>query len=227
VLPTVLALSLLLSLPQPNVEQTAQNAQDSATPTALPREIPLFPLPEVVLFPGVSRPLVIFEPRYREMVADALAGDRIIGMVLLRPGYEKDYEGRPPIYAIGCAGIIEDYQQVPDGRYLILLRGLTTFRVLGEDQGRAYRLARVDAISEALKDDERVPLGMLRDRVALLLYAVLPPGTEPPDPALDDAEFINVVAQGLDMPEASRQDLLEQDSLVERARALVERLEQR
>jgi Lon protease-like protein len=160
------------------------------------------------------------------MVADAIEGDRIIGMVLLRPGYESDYEGRPPIYAIGCAGIIEDYQQVPDGRYLILLRGLTTFRVLGEDQSRAYRLARVEAISEALKDDEQVPLGILRDRVALLLLAVLPRGAEQPDPALGDPEFINLVAQGLDMPEASRQDLLEQNSLVERARALVERLEQ-
>ena len=82
---------------------------------ALPTEIPLFPLPEVVLFPGVPRPLLIFEPRYREMVADALKGNKIIGMVLLRPGYEKDYEGRPPIYGIGCAGVIEDYGSCPTG----------------------------------------------------------------------------------------------------------------
>jgi len=60
--------------------------------------LPLFPLPNVVLFPGVFLPLHIFEPRYKEMVADALAGDRIIGMALLRPGWEADYEGRPPIY---------------------------------------------------------------------------------------------------------------------------------
>jgi Lon protease-like protein len=69
----------------------------------LPPAIPIFPLPNVVLFPNVFLPLHIFEPRYKEMVADALAGDRIIGMALLRPGWEGDYEGRPPIYPVGCA----------------------------------------------------------------------------------------------------------------------------
>ena len=72
----------------------------------LPSSIPLFPLPNVVLFPNVFLPLHIFEPRYRKMIADALEGDRIIGMVLLRPGYEAEYEGRPPIYQVGCAGVI-------------------------------------------------------------------------------------------------------------------------
>ena len=66
---------------------------------ALPPSIPIFPLPDVVLFPDVSLPLMIFEPRYRAMIADALKGDRIIGMVLLRPGFEADYAGRPPIFA--------------------------------------------------------------------------------------------------------------------------------
>jgi len=110
---------------------------------ALPAEIPLFPLPETSLFPDVSRPFLIFEPRYREMIADVLKGDRIIGMVQLRPGFEKDYEGRPPIYEVGCAGIIEKYEQLEDGRYLILLRGLTTFRVLKEDGSPARKAALV------------------------------------------------------------------------------------
>ena len=69
--------------------------------------LPLFPLPNVVLFPNVFLPLHIFEPRYREMVADAIAGDRMIGMVLLRPGWENNYEGRPPVYPIGCSGLIK------------------------------------------------------------------------------------------------------------------------
>ena len=72
----------------------------------LPPTIPLFPLPNVVLFPNVLLPLHIFEPRYRDLVRDALAGDQVIGMVLLRPGYEGDYDGRPPIYSVGCAGLI-------------------------------------------------------------------------------------------------------------------------
>ena len=181
----------------------------------------------MVLFPGVSRPLLIFEPRYREMVADALKGARIIGMVLLRPGYEKDYEGRPPIHEIGCAGEIQEYEQLPDGRYVILVRGLTTFRVVSEDQRKPYRLARVDAVPELLTDADRGPLSTLRERLAQLLFTVLPLDVEPPDPALDDDEFVNVTAQNLRMAEADRQELLERNSVLARARALVERLEQK
>ena len=82
----------------------AQSAPLEKAPGAdsLPQVIPIFPLEEAMLFPGVSRPLYIFEPRYRTMVADALKGDRIIGMTTLKPGYEANYEGRPPVYAIGC-----------------------------------------------------------------------------------------------------------------------------
>src|SRR5215510_14254307 len=122
--------------------------------TSIPSEIPLFPLPEVSLFPGVSRPFIIFEARYRDMIADALAGSRIIGMVTLRPGYEKDYEGRPPIYEVGCAGQIQQYEKLPDGRYIILLRGVMTFRVASEDQRKPYRIAQVEALPEVLKSEE-------------------------------------------------------------------------
>jgi len=196
----------------------------AATPTALPPDIPLFPLPEVVLFPGARRPLLIYEPRYREMIADALKSDRIIGTVLLRPGFEANYEGRPPIYGIGCAGVIEDSEQLPDGRYAILLRGLTTFRIVSEDQRKPYRLARVEAIADVLKDNDRAPLSALRERLARLLDAVLPLGVDPPDPDLEDDEFVNITAQALPMPEAVRQELLERTSVLARAQALVERL---
>src|SRR5262249_1219051 len=161
------------------------------------------------------------------MIADALKGDKIIGMVRLRPGYEKDYEGRPPIDSIGCAGVIEDYKQLPDGRYAILLRGLTTFRITSEDQRRPYRLAKIDAIPELLNDDERGPLSTVREQITKLLYTVLPLGVDPPDPGLDDDEFINVVAQDLRMPEEARQALLERNSVLARARALMERLDRK
>src|SRR5690349_21911407 len=82
----------------------------------LPPTIPIFPLPNVVLFPNVFLPLHIFESRYREMVKDALASDRIIGMVLLQPGYEANYEGRPRVYPVGCAGVITHSEPLPDGR---------------------------------------------------------------------------------------------------------------
>jgi Lon protease-like protein len=161
------------------------------------------------------------------MIADALKGDRIIGMVRLQPGFEKDYEGRPPIYAIGCAGTIEEYEQLPDGRYVILLRGLTTFRVLSEDRRKPYRLARIEPIPELLTADERVMLSTLRNRIEGLLNTLLPPGSEPPDPSLDDDEFVNMIAQNLGMPEADRQELLERNHVLARARALAELLERK
>src|SRR5262249_61215492 len=92
----------------------------------------LFPLPTLVLFPHVLQPLHIFEPRYRQMTADALAGDRLIAMALLRPGWEKDYEGRPPIYSVICVGRIVAEKRLPDGRFNILLRGVSRARVRRE-----------------------------------------------------------------------------------------------
>src|SRR5207253_3632333 len=110
--------------------------------------LPLFPLPNVVLFPNVFLPLHIFEPRYREMVADALEADRMIGMVLLRPGWERDYEGRPAVYAIGCSGVITHVDRMSDGRCNIVLRGLDRFRILDEDHSRSYRRAHVEHLRE-------------------------------------------------------------------------------
>src|SRR5215467_10625354 len=110
--------------------------------------LPLFPLPNVVLFPNVFLPLHIFEPRYREMVADAIATDRMIGMVLLRRGWEGDYEGRPPVYPVGCSGVVTHFERLSDGRYNIVLRGLERFRILQEDADLRYRRARVEAVPE-------------------------------------------------------------------------------
>ena len=203
---------------------SAQGKTDAKVTTPLPQEIPLFPLPEVVLFPKASRPLLIYEPRYREMVADALKGNKIIGMVMLKPGFEKDYEGRPPINPVGCAGVIDDYKELPDGRYAILLRGISTFRVVSEDQRKPYRLARIESIPELLKDEDLGPLSTTRERLSRLLDTVLPLGADPPDPALEDAEYINVVAQNVRMAESTRQDLLERNNVLARARALVDRL---
>jgi Lon protease-like protein len=208
----------------PGAGAFAQPPTPAAPAPSLPAEIPLFPLPDVVLFPGLARPLLIFEPRYREMVADALKGSRILGMVMLRPGFEDDYEGRPPIYAVGGAGVIEEYEQLPDGRYLILLRGFTRFRVVSEDQRKPYRLARVEAMPERLTEGDLGALSAARERLSSLLVTVLPPGVDPPDPSMGDAEFVHVIAQALPMPVPDRQALLERDSVLARARALVERL---
>ena len=102
----------------------------------LPPTIPLFPLPNVVLFPNVFLPLHIFEARYRAMVSEALGGDRIIGMVLLKPRYEANDEEHPPVFAVGCAGVITHAEPLGDGRFNIVLRGIERFRITGEDGER-------------------------------------------------------------------------------------------
>src|SRR5436305_13528267 len=130
----------------------------------LPPSIPIFPLPNVVLFPNVFLPLHIFEPRYREMVDEALKGDRIIGMVLLRPGWEGDYEGRPPVYPIGCAGVITHAERLADGRFNIVLRGMEKFRIASEDTAELYRVAHVIPVPEPPADSVRDALPDARGR---------------------------------------------------------------
>src|SRR5437588_755419 len=76
----------------------------------------LFPLPNLVLFPYVIQPLHVFEPRYRRLLADALAGDRLMAMALLKPGWEEDYQQRPAIHPVVCLGKIFKEERLPDGR---------------------------------------------------------------------------------------------------------------
>src|SRR3954447_25834770 len=87
-------------------------------------KVRLFPLPNLVLFPHVLQPLHIFEPRYRQMTRDALAGDRLLGMALLRPGWEGDYQGRPAIEPVVCLCKITKDQALDDGCFNLLVRGL-------------------------------------------------------------------------------------------------------
>jgi len=112
--------------------------------------LPIFPLPEVVFFPETILPLHVFEPRYREMVADCLAGDRWLAVVMLRPGWDKDYEGRPPVHDVAGAGEILQAEALADGRFNILLDGRARFRILGEEppEGRAYRVVRGHRIED-------------------------------------------------------------------------------
>jgi Lon protease-like protein len=195
----------------------------------LPATLPIFPLPNVVLFPNVFLPLHIFEPRYRQMVADALAGDRLIGMVLLRPGFEADYEGRPDVYAVGCAGLITFSEQYPDGRYNIVLRGLEKFRILGEDHGRSYRIAHIEPLLEHPSEADRAIVRAERRRLeALLVPQPQGRGVDPAiPPSMPDEDLVNALAQYLDLEPVEKQALLEREGLVARCRSLIDLLEMR
>lgn len=190
--------------------------------------LPIFPLPSVVLFPNVFLPLHIFEPRYRNMVADAIEGDRVIGMVLLKPDWERDYEGRPPTYQVGCSGVVTHAERLHDGRYNIVLRGLERFRILSEDHTRSYRRAMIEPWPEpALGTNDRQSLNEERRK----LEALVAPSAERAGmgsantSAMSDADVINALAQYLDLEPAEKQALLERPSLESRAQSLVELLE--
>src|SRR5438067_565541 len=109
----------------------------------------LFPLPNLVLFPSVIQPLHIFEPRYRQMMLDALDDDRLLALVLLQPGWEEDYHLRPPIHSIACLGAIANEERLADGRYNLLLHGLRRVRIVEElPEQKLYRCARVELLQE-------------------------------------------------------------------------------
>jgi len=194
--------------------------------------LPIFPLPNVVLFPNVFLPLHIFEPRYREMVADAVKSDRLIGMVLLRPGWQPDYEGRPAVYPIGCSGVITHVDQLGDGRYNLVLRGVERFRILEEDDARSYRRALIEPLPDVpcLREDaaiiqtERAKLdALLAPTIERSLAGVAGDAKIPP--AMADEDLVHALAQYLDLEPLEKQALLEQPGLRSRAQSLVELLE--
>ncbi|HEY3226882.1 MAG TPA: LON peptidase substrate-binding domain-containing protein [Planctomycetota bacterium] len=127
--------------------------------------VPIFPLPTVVLFPHTVVPLHIYETRYRAMVEDALKGDRLIAMALLRPGWEKDYEGAPPVHDILGVGRILRDERIEDGRFNILLHGLARARIEELFPPAPYRRARIRILPEPAETVsprlERVRLGLL------------------------------------------------------------------
>lgn len=110
-------------------------------------QVGLFPLPNVVLFPGMTLPLQVYEPRYRSMVRDALADQGVLAMALLKPGYEPYYfTNLAEIHRVVCVGRIREYVKVPDGRYFINLFGLCRARVREEDRSGEYRLVMLDPL---------------------------------------------------------------------------------
>jgi len=193
----------------------------------LPDVIPLFPLPNVVFFPGMPLPLHVFEPRYRAMVRDAARGARLIGMALLRGDWQAEYYGRPPIFGTGTVGEMVRVEELPDGRFNIVLRGLREYSIARELDRAAYREA---VVTWHAPFTDPLP-GGTRDAIQRIVLRYLErTGRRPADDellrgAVDDETFVNFLAQHLDVAPLEKQAMLEATSLAERARRLIDVLE--
>lgn len=207
-------------------------SSDMDLPVPFHGTVRLFPLPNVVFFPHVLLPLHIFEARYRQMTADALAGDRLIAMALLQPGWEASYEGRPALYSIACLGKIIGEQQLEDGRYNIMLRGLRRLRIVRErESGKLYRTADVDLLEDqGITDLEtaRRLRRQLHQQVARWFQALGLPANQVEDLVQSDLTLgvlgdVLGFALPLDIP--LKQQLLEDLDVERRTRRLLEVLE--
>jgi Lon protease-like protein len=127
----------------------AFNKVDLALPNDFNKNVRLFPLPNLVLFPGVIQALHLFEPRYRQLIADALATDELITMSLLRPGWKSELANNPEIYPTVCVGKIVTHARLEDGRYNLLLMGAQRARIIQEiDYDVPYRMAEIEICDE-------------------------------------------------------------------------------
>ncbi len=121
--------------------------------TTFPRAVPVFPLAEVVLFPGALLPLHIFERRYQAMVKDVLEGDKLIAMALLQECTKSEYEERPPFHETVCVGQVIHHETLPKGRSNIALLGLSAGLAKPVDGPEPYRTARVDLLADRFDAD--------------------------------------------------------------------------
>ena len=204
--------------------------------TDFPTRFAIFPLPNAVLFPGVQLPLHIFEPRYRQMTADAADGDGVIGLILIRPG-ESPMQPRAPVFPVGCAGRIANLQRLPDGRFNFVLQGVCRFRIRRElDSERLYRVIEAELLPEpsfaSLASEARAELEAAGHHLQLkmleLAQLTLPQHVQALRARmreLDPIQLANQLAFGLDCSPLEKQGLLESTGPRERIELLIRLIE--
>jgi len=209
-------------------EHQGRDQRDSVTPFPVPSRIPVFPLPNVVLFPKTYLPLHIFEPRFRAMVSDAAISGQCIGMALLKEGWETGYYGHPPVFSMGCVGRLVSVQSLADGRSNILLQGLERFEIEREWYDKAYREA---TISVTVRGTEASLDPTVRQRLFTTLESYLRSRDEVPtwrelfQEDIDDETVVNTLSSYLECTPVEKQFLLEADSLHQQARRLTDLIE--
>jgi uncharacterized protein len=188
--------------------------------------IAVFPLPNVVFFPQTNLPLHIFEPRYCEMITETIQNKQLIGMFLLQPGWQDDYYGSPPIHSIGCAGELIHVERLPEGKFNIILRGLTRVRALETVQDVPYRRVRVHILPDTVSADQRSVDSIKRS--LLKKFKIFTSFLQDMDLELkkdsDLVEVANFIASTLQLDAEEKRRLLEMDDAYERALAVHEHL---
>lgn len=189
------------------------------------RRFPIFPLRGVLVFPGLQLPLHIFEPRYRAMLAHALAGDRLVGMVQPRAPASRVDDSQADVFVTGCLGRIVETQALDDGRSNIVLSGLARFRIRHELPGeRLFRMVEAEVEAEdrdegTLAAIERAALEREARRFARVQgYLVDWEAVA----GLDDRTLVNGIAQVAPFDGAAKQALLEADTLGERSELAIQ-----
>ncbi|QVL34506.1 LON peptidase substrate-binding domain-containing protein [Telmatocola sphagniphila] len=191
----------------------------------------LFPLPNLVMFPNTVQHLHIFEPRYRQMTADALLGDRLIALVLLKDDWERDYDQNPAIHSMACLGKIVADKLLPDGRYNLIFQGYSRVRLIEElPKTRLYRSAKCDLLPDKIPEDFDSLL-KLRRKLAELLLPNLGEGqiqrhlSEIFESDMSLGVLCDVLSFAVPLPLKEKQSLLEILPVEERAQFLLERLQ--
>ena len=197
----------------------------------LPSVVPIFPLESAIVFPRGNLPLNIFEPRYLNMVDDAMYSNRVIGMIQpFNPEDNKDLKTieHPPLVKVGCLGRINSYSETDDGRYMLNLRGMCRFHVTEEEEmTKPYRLAKVsyDEYASDMKPVSSIEPDISRESLIDALKTYLANNAIKTDwNAVKDAPMetlINALASGCPFSTMEKQMLLEMQSLQERGEALV------
>ncbi|MCL2877821.1 MAG: LON peptidase substrate-binding domain-containing protein [Acidobacteria bacterium] len=183
---------------------------------------PLFPLPDVVLFPKTPVPLRIFEERHRVMVQDAMAGNRELTIALLRNEAEPEYAGIESVHEIACLGRIENCEEVEDGDYDIVVVGLSRVRIIRETQQFPYLMAEVEAVPELDLNDCSDALIVRHNRISGLFARFMELATDENRdageimPQMDFESLVNTIAVTLNISSEQKQGLLEMDDSFQR-----------
>jgi Lon protease-like protein len=193
----------------------------------------LFPLPNLVLYPHVVQPLHIYEERYREMVVDALATDRLITMSILEPGWETDYDSRPPVAPVGCLGKIITHHRIEDGCFNLLLLGMRRVRISRElEPIRAFRQAEVELLTDCYTDDTSLDPELLRHNLLEEFRQHLPKESyaDPLDQILSRhiplGALTDLVSYTLPLAPKVKQELLNECQVEVRAQLLIQQFRQ-